>query len=260
MSYLIVVVSAAFVAMLTLFAGFGLGTLLLPVFALFFPIQIAVAVTAVVHFLNGLFVFWLMGKHARWKTVLLFGAPAAVCAVAGAMLLNWLAVQRPWLTWHLFGRAFEVFPAYLIIGVVMFVFALFDLVPRLRTFTIDPKYLPLGGALSGFFGGLSGHQGALRSTFLIKTGLPKESFIATGVVISLFVDGVRLATYLSSADFRARVFDGRGLLAAASLAAFLGAWIGSRLLRKTTLAFVRGVVGTLLLLIAIALAAGLLTR
>ena len=26
----------------------------------------------------------------------------------------------------------------------------------------DRRYLPLGGLLSGFFGGLSGHQGALR--------------------------------------------------------------------------------------------------
>ena len=39
---------AAFVAStLTLFSGFGLGTLLMPVAALFFPIDVAIAMTAV---------------------------------------------------------------------------------------------------------------------------------------------------------------------------------------------------------------------
>lgn len=40
---------------LTFFSGFGLGTVLLPAFALFFPVQIAVGLTAIVHFLNNLF-------------------------------------------------------------------------------------------------------------------------------------------------------------------------------------------------------------
>ena len=46
-------------------------------------------------------------------------------------------------------------------------------------------FLAAGGLLSGFLGGLSGHQGALRSAFLIKCGLSKEVFIASGVVIAL---------------------------------------------------------------------------
>jgi hypothetical protein len=34
---------------LTLFSGFGLGTLLMPVVALFFPLDLAIAMTAMVH-------------------------------------------------------------------------------------------------------------------------------------------------------------------------------------------------------------------
>jgi len=34
---------------LTLFSGFGLGTLLMPTFVLFFPIEVAVAATAIVY-------------------------------------------------------------------------------------------------------------------------------------------------------------------------------------------------------------------
>ena len=33
---------------------------------------------------------------------------------------------------------------------------------------------------SGFFGGLSGMQGALRSAFLARAGLSKEAFVASG--------------------------------------------------------------------------------
>ncbi len=38
--------------------------------------------------------------------------------------------------------------------------------------------------MTGFFGGLSGMQGAMRSAFLAKSGLGKEAFIATGAVIA----------------------------------------------------------------------------
>ena len=38
--------------------------------------------------------------------------------------------------------------------------------------------------MSGFLGGLSGHQVALRSAFLIKCGLTKESFLGSGIVIA----------------------------------------------------------------------------
>jgi hypothetical protein len=44
-------------------------------------------------------------------------------------------------------------------------------------------------------GGLSGHQGASRSAFLIRLGLPKESFIATGVAISAAIDVSRITAY-----------------------------------------------------------------
>ncbi len=41
MEYVIIPLAALTVSCLTLFSGFGLGTLLMPVFALFFPIETA---------------------------------------------------------------------------------------------------------------------------------------------------------------------------------------------------------------------------
>jgi len=68
---------------LTLFSGFGLGTLLMPVFALFFPVPLAIAATAVVHFANNLFKFGLLSKQADWQVVVRFSVPAAIAAMAG---------------------------------------------------------------------------------------------------------------------------------------------------------------------------------
>lgn len=62
---LIVICLVAFLtAILTFFSGFGLGTILMPVFAIFFPIEIAIAITGVVHFSNNLFKISLAGKSA----------------------------------------------------------------------------------------------------------------------------------------------------------------------------------------------------
>jgi uncharacterized membrane protein YfcA len=111
--------------------------------------------------------------------------------------------------------------------------------------------------LSGFFGGLSGHQGALRSAFLIKAGLTKEGFIATGVVISLMVDIPRIVMYgvsLPGLD----LMDNRLLIAVAVLSACGGAWLGNQLLTKVTLRSVQILVTVMLLAIAAALGSGLI--
>lgn len=62
---------------LTLFSGFGLGTVLMPVMAVFFPIETAVAITAVVHFANNDFKLLLFGRQADYQVVLRFGIPAS---------------------------------------------------------------------------------------------------------------------------------------------------------------------------------------
>ena len=48
MELILIGLAALFTSALTLFSGFGLGTILMPVFALFFPLPLAIAATAVV--------------------------------------------------------------------------------------------------------------------------------------------------------------------------------------------------------------------
>ena len=257
MSYLIICLAAFLSSGLTLFSGFGLGTLLLPVMALFFPIDLAIALTAVVHALNNLFKCWLLGRHADGAVVLKFGLPAILAALLGARLLLYLSDLQPLLHYQILGREAQIMPVKLVVAALMVVFALFELAPRRAPLALTPRYLPIGGVLSGFFGGLSGHQGALRSAFLIKAGLTKEGFIATGVVISVMVDIPRIVMYGVSLP-GLHLADNRLLLAAAVLAAFSGAWLGNRLLTKVTLRLVQLLVALMLFGIAAALGGGLI--
>lgn len=242
-------------SLLTFFSGFGLGTLLTPAFALFFPINLAVALAAVVHFLNSLFKLGLVGRHARGWIVIRFGLPAIVAAIAGAFLLGKLSDSSPWWTYRFLDREFQVMPIKVLLGALMLGFAGLEISSRFQQVSFDPRHLPLGGLLSGFFGGLSGNQGALRSAFLVRLGLPKEQFIATGVVIATIIDLTRIAVY-SSSFVKDRVADHAGLLALATGAAFLGAFLGNRLLEKVTMGWIQKIVALMLAGIAVALAAG----
>lgn len=254
----VVICGVAFLAsLLTFFTGFGLGTLLLPAFAVFFPAQAAVALTAVVHLLNSLFKLLLVGRGANVAVALRFGLPAIMAAFAGAFVLGWLSDLRPLFRYELAGRSYEVLPVAFVIAVLMVAFAVVELWPRARQVSVPPKYLPIGGLLTGFFGGLSGHQGALRSVFLLRTGLTKGAFIATGVVIAAAVDVVRLAVY-AERFFVADIAGNGILLGAAGLAAFAGALAGNRLAEKMTLRLIEVIVAVLLIMVALGLGAGVL--
>lgn len=257
MSYLVVCVVAFAASGLTFFSGFGLGTLLLPCFAVFFPVERAVALTAVVHFLNGLFKLALVGRHADRRVVLRFGAPAVLAALVGAWALVQLAGLPPLARYSLVGSEVRVAPVKVAVGLLLATFALFELVPYTRDLAFPPRYLPLGGALSGFFGGLSGMQGALRSAFLLRAGLSKEALVGTGVVIGCLIDVTRLGVYVPALVAAGADLD-YALLTAAVLSAFAGALLGNRYLKKATDRGVRLIVAGTLLVVAAGLVSGVL--
>jgi len=176
------------VSLLTLFSGFGLGTLLLPLFVLFLPIDVAVAATAVVHAANNLFKLTLLGRAANKDILIRFGIPAVLAALFGAYLLTKLSLGNVLYSWEFLGRAAQVTPIKLVMGLLILGFAIFELNPRLQSLRASPAQLPLGGILSGFFGGLSGHQGALRAIFLSPLNLSTTEFVASQAVLAVMVD------------------------------------------------------------------------
>lgn len=257
MSFIIIPLVAAGASLLTFFSGFGLGTLLTPVFALFFPIEIAVGLTAIVHFLNGLFKLFLVGQFASLQIILRFGLPAILSAVIGAWTLGQISDLEALHSYSILGREFKILPVNLILAVLIAGFTLFELIPRLSDLEIDQKYLSAGGLISGFFGGLSGHQGALRSAFLARAGLTKEQFVGTGTVISTFIDIARISVYANQFS-TSNLVDNLPLLGITTFFAFGGAFFGNRLLKKITMQGVQKVVSTSLLVLAIALGAGVI--
>ena len=252
-SLLIIPLVALAASLVTLISGFGLGTLLLPVFALFFPLEVAILLTAVVHLLNNLFKLGLLWKEIHWPTVLRFGVPGIVGAYMGARLMVMLGEEAPLFQ----GFMHPVSPLDLVIAGLMLVFGLFELSKTMNKLSLPPHWLVPGGLLSGFFGGLSGHQGALRSLFLLRSGLGKEAFIASGVAIACLVDLTRLPTYLRG-GMLTNLQEQWTLLTAVTLAAFLGAWYGRKLIHKVTMRAVQVTVGLLILAIAIFLSTGII--
>lgn len=264
MEFLVVPLVAALVGALTLVSGFGLGTVLMPVFAVFFPVEVAIAATGVVHLVNNLFKLGLVGKHAVWQVVRRFGIPAVVAAFVGGWLMTMLAAT-PTLHSYTLGPI-EARMTWLKIaaGVLLGTLAALELLPAYQRLTFPPKMLPIGGALSGFVGGISGMQGALRAPFLLKAGLSKDQFVGTANVLSTMVDLARLGVYFAGFAYLTKTRD-YGVLSeprtimlvvAACVGGCTGSLLGRRIFKNTSLESVRIVVSVLLFIAAVALIAG----
>jgi len=229
----------------------------MPVVALFLSIELAIAITAVVHLANNLFKAALFAKHAEGSVLLRFGIPAILFALVGAATLSWLSALPPVLSYELLGSVREVSPIKLAVGLLILIFVMVELFSGFEGLSFDRKYLPVGGAISGFFGGVSGHQGAFRSMFLLKAGLTKEQFIGTGVLLAVFVDLSRLSFYGSSMFSQMDAIDWT-LVASATLSAFAGVWIGARLVKKLTIQAIQLAVSGLLIMVSLGLMFGML--
>lgn len=243
--------------MLTFFSGFGLGTLLTPAFLLFFPLPIAISLTAFVHFLNNLFKFGIIGSHIDKKVLLQFGLPAVLGVIPGVFLLSALDEFSIVTNYSFMGSTYSITWIGIVVGILMILFSISEF-KSLKEIKPTKIALAGGGFISGFFGGLSGHQGALRSGFLIRLQLSKETFVATGVGIALFVDITRIPLYYSTwmKDLGTHEWM---MVFMAVIPAFLGAWLGKKWLKKTSIHFVRRLVGSFLIIFGLVLIFGIIS-
>ncbi|MFM7814144.1 MAG: TSUP family transporter [Flavobacteriales bacterium] len=250
------IVIAAFIgALLSFFCGFGLGTILLPAFASYYALPLAVSATSAVHLANNGFKLFLVGRHAHWPTVWRFGWWSFVGAMLGALLLVFISDGPSLCSYVFLGHSFQVSVIKFVMGAMMISFAIFEWMQSDQAVIVPHGLLPYGGIISGFFGGLSGHQGALRSAFLMRSGLTKEQFLGTRVVVACLVDIPRLAIYGVAFMQSWNGVDKQWLLAAAGFA-FLGAWLGNRWVRKMTFQHIQRIVGVALILFGAMLIAG----
>lgn len=257
MDIALVATVALLASLLTFVSGFGLGTLLMPAMALFMPIEAAVALTAIVHLVANLLKVALVGRAADPEVLKRFGLTALIGAVLGGWTLNWLgSAGRQPITYAVAETGFVTSPVALGVGLVMIAFALVELTPAFGRWRPSPRWQPLGGLVSGYLGGLSGHQGAVRSAFLSGLGarLDAVSFAATGAVLACVVDVTRLAMY--GTEWQAWSSGRLPVLTAGIAGALAGTWLGARWIRKVTLPMVQRVVAIGLILLGTALVLG----
>lgn len=259
MEFVLVPLTALTGALLTFFSGFGLGTLLLPVFLLFFPIPESILLTAVVHLLNNVFKGVLTGRFISVSVLLRFGIPSIAGAWIGAWLLGTLGESAVWMEYALMGKTFSIRTLNILIGILLLFFTLFEVIPALEKLEFPSGWMIPGGVLSGFFGGLSGHQGALRSAFLVRAGLNKETFIATGTAIAIGVDLTRISRYLIEPQSTVLASGQWTLVGVAILFAFAGSWFGKKILFKTTIGSIQKMVALFMAIMGVLTLLGIIS-
>jgi uncharacterized membrane protein YfcA len=191
--------------------------------------------TALVHLLHNGLKTTLLWRSIDWSTAIRFGLPSLVAAIPGALLLKKLAEFHPSTGITLFGIRLEPSPLSFCIGLILIGFALLETFPP-KNYRM--KNLYLGGLLSGFLGGFSGHQGTFRSIFLLNTQLNEKAFLATNAIIAVIVDCVRLLLYSLSFQYLLKSSH-LIVLSAAFCGAVLGVIFGKKALKKITLPSIR---------------------
>ena len=195
-------------------AGFGIGTMLTPVFALQVDMKLAVAAVSIPHLVATSLRLWMMRAHVDGRLVRTFGVMSAAGGLTGALLQQQLR-----------GRGLVmVFGGLLVFAGVTGLTGVMELVRLGRTAAW------IAGLLSGIFGGLVGNQGGIRSAALLGFDVRPAAFVASATAAALMVDLARMPVYLVlEAD---RLGSLAGPIALASAGAVAGTIGGGRVLGR----------------------------
>ena len=177
---LLVAIGSFLVAVLTVPAGFGLSTMLTPMVLLLMGPHEAVAVVAIVHGVHNMGKFAMLRLYVDFNAFRKYGIWLVVGAIIGALLQNYVPLE----------------PLLVIIGIFLIVLPLLTMSEKWTGYRIPEANDRIGGFGSGFMGGLSGHQGALRAMFLTRRLPDKMAYAATASILALCVDLSRIPVYL----------------------------------------------------------------
>ncbi len=231
MSPIIIYIGAFAAAVLTLMTGFGVGTVLTPIFTFFFEVQIAILMVAVIHFSNNLFKLYLFRKHIDKEIIMKFG----VLSIIGAFLQVYMQ-----------SHALRIF-----LGIALIILAGRELITTKKEFKIPKSIDAIGGFASGLLGGLVGNQGAVRSAYLLNYNISKDAFIASGTLIACFVDATRIPLYLY--NYGDKLSSHWLFICGVVATAYIGTLIGKRVVAYLPLKAFKKIVAGVIILMGIAL-------
>tara|TARA_B110000881_G_scaffold184707_1_gene172575 strand:- start:1347 stop:2096 length:750 start_codon:yes stop_codon:yes gene_type:complete len=201
-------------AALTVPAGFGLATMITPVVFLWLEPHEAVAVVAIVHGSHNAWKLKVLKESVDYSAVRRFGWAMVVGALIGASL----------------NTVVDAAPLLLLVGIALIVLPLLSVTERWTNFRLPETEDRIGGFGSGFFGGLTGHQGALRAMFLQKRLPDNTEYAATAALLALVVDLTRIPVYIGLGGWQ--IVDSGLLIIGLVFAAILGVQLGKRWLKK----------------------------
>lgn len=214
-------------------SGFGIGSLLTPLLAARYGTKLAVAIVSIPHLVAMAARFLGLRRQLDRRIFLNFGILSATGGLLGALL-----------------NAKANSPILAIVFGCLLVFAglsrLTGFVDRMR---FGRRIAWFAGALSGFFGGLVGNQGGIRSAALLGFDIQKEALVATATAIALIVDGARMPVYLAI-ETRG-ILDAWPVLIVAVAGVLLGTFWGVPLLRRIPDAIFRKLLSALILVLGI---------
>ena len=209
-AFVVAIIAGGIAAM----SGFGIGSLLTPLLAVHYGTKLAVAMVSIPHLAGTAARFVGLRKRVDRRVFLNFGILSAVGGLVGALL-----------------NARAGSPALAIVFGCLLVFAaLSGLTGFVDRMHFGRRTAWAAGALSGFFGGLVGNQGGIRSAALLGFDIRKEALVATATAIGLIVDGARMPVYLAIES--GRIFSAWPVLAITIAGVLLGTFWGVRLLRR----------------------------
>ncbi len=211
---LLVLVSAVVAGGIASVAGFGIGSILTPVFGLVAPTGVAVAAVSIPHLVGTALRFSLLRAHVDRRVVISFGLTSAAGGLTGALLQRFAGSAG--LT--------------IVFGILLLFTATSEFTGLSKRMRFHGVAAWIAGGLSGLLGGLVGNQGGIRSAALLGFDVPKEAFVASATAVGLIVDGARMPVYFVTE--RDGVMAMTGLVTIAVVGVVAGTVIGKRVLTR----------------------------
>jgi uncharacterized membrane protein YfcA len=180
--YVVVVAGGIAAGAVASVAGFGIGSLLTPIFVTQVATQVAVAAVSIPHVVGTAARFWLLRRQVDRHLLVRFGLTSAAGGLTGALLQA--RTSSAGLT--------------ILFGTLLLFVAASELTGLSKRMRFRGVAAWIAGALSGLLGGLVGNQGGIRSAAMLGVDVPRQAFVGTATAVALIVDGARLPVYLAT--------------------------------------------------------------
>jgi uncharacterized protein len=232
---LIVFLAGAFGGAVASVAGFGIGSLLTPALATATGAKLAVAAVSIPHLIGTSIRFWRLRRAIDWRIVRSFGLTSAAGGIAGALLNTYTT-----------NRALAI-----VFGSLLVLAGASQVTGSAKRWRLRGALAWVGGALSGFFGGLVGNQGGIRTAAMLGFEVDKRQFVATTTAVALVIDAARVPIYLT---VEAQELVNLSMIIGIAIAGVvLGTLFGEKVLARVPEQRFRTIVGTLLLLLGLSI-------